>query len=256
MIEEAYEAVESSQNILENNKESINEFCSELGDVLLQIYLNSQIAQEKNYFNIRNVFENINHKMISRHPHVFEKGNESITNASEVIALWDKIKESEKSKNPDANKDQKISLLKKAIKKKSLPTLNFGTEISKSAWKIGFSWQTMQEVFQDVLSEVQELEDEIQEKDLNIEKVIDELGDVIYSLCNLVNFFKETRNDAVTLDFDLIARASFQKFINRFNEMENIMLENKTPLDEESAKKLTLDQWNELWKKAKKRRYR
>ncbi|WP_186645867.1 2,3-bisphosphoglycerate-independent phosphoglycerate mutase [Fluviispira vulneris] len=256
MIEEAYEAVESSQNVIENNNESIQNFCSELGDVLLQIFLNSQIAQEKKYFNIRNVFENVNKKMISRHPHVFQKGNEKLSNASEVISLWDKIKESEKSKNQDQIKDQKFSLLKKAIKKKSLPTLNFGTEISKSAWKIGFSWQTLQEVFQDVVSEVKELEDEILEKDFNIEKVIDELGDVVYALCNLVNFIKETRSDAVTIDFDLIARASFQKFINRFDEMENIMLENKTPLDEESAKKLTLDQWNELWKKAKKRRYR
>ncbi|WP_246164806.1 MazG family protein [Fluviispira multicolorata] len=260
MIEEAYEAVASSQNILEksqiNSAKDLNHFCSELGDVLLQIFLNSQIAHENNYFNIKDVFENINHKMISRHPHVFQKGNYNVENSNDVVTLWEKIKESEKEKNGDIKYPKKVSLLKKAIKKNSLPTLNFGTEISKSAWKLGFSWQTINEIFQDVILEVKELEDELVHNEFQLEKVIDEIGDVVYALCNLVNFIKETRNEASSIDFDLIARASFQKFINRFDEMENIMLENKTPLDEESAKKLTLDQWNDLWKKAKKRRYR
>lgn len=254
LIEEAYETVESVNALDEKpSVHQLNHFCGELGDVLLQVYLNSQIALEQEAFSINDVFENINHKMIVRHPHVFKSSESNIKTAEDVKIQWEEIKNYEKNKD-EINKSS--SLLKKALQKKSLPTLNFGMEVSRRAKDVGFSWNTLNEVFADVLSEVKELQQEIENKNIDIDKIEDELGDVIYALCNLVHFFKETRKDAAHFDFDLIARAAIEKFINRFLEMEKIMLEKGSFLDEKLAKKISLEEWNDLWKQAKKRRYR
>lgn len=254
LVEEAYETVESVNALGEKpSEQQLNHFCDELGDVLLQVYLNSQIALEQKSFSINDVFENINYKMFIRHPHVFKNPENNIKTADDVKAQWEEIKNSEKSKETIYNS---TSFLKKALKKRSLPTLNFGIEVSRRAKDIGFGWNTLSEVFSDVLSEVKELQDEIENKKVDIYKIEDELGDVVYALCNVVHFLKETRSDAAHFDFDLIARAAIEKFINRFLEMEKIMLENGASLDEESVKKISLDEWNDLWKQAKKRRYR
>ena len=254
LIEEAYETIEAVNALGEKpSEQQLNHFCGELGDVLLQVYLNSQIALDQKAFSINNVFENINHKMLVRHPHVFNYSSNDIKTADDVKIQWEKIKNTESNKE-ELNKPH--SLLKKALKKRSFPTLNFGTEVSRRARDVGFSWNTLSEVFSDVISEVKELQDEIENKNIDIHKIEDELGDVVYALCNLVHFLKETRSDATHFDFDFIARAAIEKFINRFLEMEKIMLENGSSLDEESAKKISLDEWNDLWKQAKKRRYR
>ncbi|APJ03213.1 2,3-bisphosphoglycerate-independent phosphoglycerate mutase [Silvanigrella aquatica] len=254
LIEEAYETIEAINSLGDKpSQKKLSHFCEELGDILLQVYLHSQVALDDKLFQISDVFENINHKMITRHPHVFKISDNDIKNADDVKIQWEKIKRNEK---PENSQHEFQTLLKKALKKRALPTLNFGTELSKRAKKIGFSWRTLPEVFSDVLSEVKELQHEIENNEIDTHKIEDEIGDVIFSLCNLVNFIKETRKDAEHFDFDLMARASCEKFINRFFEMEKIMLEKGAPLDEETAQKISLDQWNDLWSQAKKRRYR
>ncbi len=253
MIEESYEAIDALNSFDDIPTENqIKNYYSELGDVLLQVYLNAQVAQDENLFSLNEVFSSINKKMIQRHPHVFQKIESTIQNSSDVLVQWDKIKEQENIENSKQND----SLLKKALKKRALPTLNFGVEVSKRAKKVGFSWNTVEEVFQDVISEVKELQYEIEQNEKNIEKIEDEIGDVVYALCNVVQFFKETTEEAKHFDFDLIARAAIDKFINRFSEMEKICQEKGTPLTETSVKNISLDQWNDLWKQAKKRRYR
>ncbi|KAB8039564.1 nucleoside triphosphate pyrophosphohydrolase [Silvanigrella paludirubra] len=253
LIEESYEAIDAlnSFDAIPSEKQ-IKNYYSELGDVLLQVYLNAQVAHDENLFCLNDVISSINKKMIQRHPHVFQKNDSTIQNTDDVLKQWDKIKEKENIDNPKQND----SLLKKALKKRALPTLNFGVEVSKRAKKVGFSWNTLEEVFQDVISEVKELQYEIEQNEKNIEKIEDEIGDVVYALCNVVQFFKETNEGAKHFDFDLIARAAIDKFINRFKEMERICLEMETPLTETSVKNISLEQWNDLWKQAKKRRYR
>ncbi|WGL59225.1 MazG family protein [Pigmentibacter sp. JX0631] len=255
LIEESYEAIEAVQIYLQNKTlENAKNYADELGDVLLQLYLNSQIASEENLFNILDVFKSINKKMIDRHPHVFASSEMlNIKNYSDVIKQWDEIKNNENGTKKISNSS---SLLKKAIKKKGIPTLNFGQEISKRAKKLGFSWNTLPEIFGDVLSEIEELKEEFAQNKINIERVADEIGDVVYALCNLVQFLKETNIEAKNYDFDLLARGAIDKFINRFMEMEKIMEENGTPLSENTVKNISLEQWNDLWKQAKKRRYR
>ena len=255
LIEESYEAIEAVQQYLQNKSiEKAKNYAEELGDVLLQIFLNSQIAAEENLFNILDVFKSINRKMIDRHPHVFAADeNQCIKNSSDVIKQWEEIKRNENKENQINNFS---SLLKKAIKKRGIPTLSFGQEISKRAKKLGFSWNTLPEIFGDVLSEIEELKEEFAQNKINYERVADEIGDVVYALCNLVQFLKETNLEAKNYDFDLLARGAIDKFINRFMEMEKIMEENGTPLSENSVKNISLEQWNDLWKQAKKRRYR
>lgn len=257
LIEESYEAIEALQQYLQNKSlDNAKNYAEELGDVLLQIFLNSQIAAEENLFNIFDVFKLINKKMIDRHPHVFvnsENQREIIKNSEDVVKQWEDIKSNE---NVTKKTNHSSSLLKKAIKKRGMPTLNFGQEVSKRAKKLGFSWNTLPEIFADVLSEVQELKEELQQNNINFERVADEIGDVVYALCNLVQFLKETNVEAKNYDFDLLARGAIDKFINRFMEMEKIMEENGTPLSENSVKNISLEQWNDLWKQAKKRRYR
>lgn len=137
-----------------------------------------------------------------------------------------------------------------------LSTLNYGVEISRAAWDLGFSWQTLKEVFDDVASEVQELAHELAQNPLDLKNVEDEIGDVVYSLCNVVTILRETHAGAKNFDFDTMAHSAFQKFITRFVEMEKVMSERGAPLTREKAKKLTLDEWMALWKEAKKRKYK
>lgn len=257
LIEESYETIEALNTYIQNSNEvNIKKYAAELGDVLLQIFLNSQIAAEQNLFDVSDVLLQINEKMIVRHPHVFshnEMFKENIKSAADVVSQWELIKNKETEVEPN---QYNSSLLKKAIKKRAIPTLNFGAEISKRAKQLGFSWLTLPEVFGDVLAEIKELQHEIEQEKINVESVADEIGDIVYALCNLVQFFKETNAEAENFDFDLMARAAIDKFINRFLEMEKIMLENGSPLSETSVKNISLDQWNDLWKQAKKRRYR
>lgn len=137
-----------------------------------------------------------------------------------------------------------------------LPTLNYGVEISRAAWDVGFSWQTLKEVFADVTSEVQEVAHELEQNPMSLRNVEDEIGDVVYSLCNVVNILRETHPGAKNFDFDTMARSAFQKFTTRFVEMEKIMRERGEPLVRDTAQKLSMNEWMDLWRQAKKRKYK
>lgn len=252
LIEEAYEAVDAITKYEQHpSRELSQNFCDELGDVLLQVYLHAQIASEASVFSISHVFKAINKKMIDRHPHVFNKTHQDIKTADDVATQWEQIKEQAQPQNEHKGN----SLLKKALKKRSLPTLNFASQISKRAKAVGFSWPQCSQVFSDVLSEIKELQTELEVERIDPMRVADEIGDVIFAMSNLVQFLKETTEGCSQFDFDFIVRAAIEKFINRFFEMEKIMQEKNMQLTDETAKQLSLDNWNELWSNAKKRRY-
>jgi MazG family protein len=277
MIEEAYEAVEAAgrlgdaQSILngEGSQESVQAaaaFADELGDVLLQILLNAQLAAEAGLFNLTDVVSGLTAKMIRRHPHVFhqQSGNSlhaQATSAQDVRTLWENIKASEGSANTTAshaqNSPQPANLLKKAAKQKSLPTLEYAAAVSKRAAKLGFCWTELEDVWRDVESEIMELRHEILAEKPDFNKVEDEIGDVVYALANVVVHSKLHLNPPDGFGFDDAVRKGVAKFLNRFAEMEIIYLETKREqLTEEHARGLDLDTWNDLWKTAKKRRYR
>lgn len=251
MIEEAYEAVVAASKATDGKPESAAEFCDELGDVLLQVFLNAQIAAEGGLFDATRVFTSINEKMIRRHPHVFTETAPEVHSAADVVTQWDQIK-SREGKSQAAS----ASLLAKAFKKRDLPTLTYGTEVSKRAAKVGFAWNTLAGTFADIESEVQELKAEVFKTHPDWDKVGDEFGDVVYAMCNLVTFFNADLPETEAFDTDLLVRAGIEKFVTRFKEMETIMSERGMPLTNASALQLSLNDWNQLWAEAKSRRYR
>lgn len=254
LVEEAYEAVEAAAVYVEaGDQKSAHAYCGELGDVLLQIFLNAQIASEKNHFRVSDVFKGILEKMVRRHPHVFASEKSNITNAEQVVAQWDVIKSAEKAGAADPQK----SLLHKAKNKRSQPTLAYTTAVSKSSWKLGFAWKTLDQTFADLTSEVDELRRELFVEQPDWQRVSDELGDIVFALANVVVFLNETTfRSAQPLDFDLSARASVGKFLSRFEGMENILRERGAQVSEAYAQSLSLEVWDELWREAKRRKYR
>lgn len=255
LIEEAYEAVEAATHYAQAaDKTSALEYCDELGDVLLQIFLNAQIASEQKHFRVADVFQSITEKMVRRHPHVFATTTSFVSTAEDVVMQWDSIKSSEKAHTTTT--EQK-SLLAKAKSKHALPTLTYSATISKSSWKLGFAWKTLDETFSDLTAEVDELRAELFAEKPDVKKVSDELGDIVFALANVVVFLNETifKTDAA-IDFDLAARESVAKFLSRFEGMEALLRERGHDVTEGAVKNLSLQTWNELWQEAKRRKYR
>ena len=254
LVEEAYEAIEAAaQYAKAGDLGTAKAYCSELGDVLLQVFLNSQIASEKKHFNVADVFEDICEKMIRRHPHVFLSNDNTVATADDVVRQWEVIKATETTTTASEVPE---SLLHKVRKKSAQPTLAFTSAVSKSSWKLGFAWKTLEQTFADLTSEVEELKRELFAEQPSQARVADELGDVVLALANIVVFMNESKfKESTSVDFDLSARASVEKFLSRFEGMETILRERGVEVTEENAKGLTLEIWDELWREAKRRKY-
>ena len=212
MLEEAYEAVEA---IDENNVEHLKE---ELGDVLLQVLLHSQIASDNNEFNIQDVAKMLNEKLIHRHPHVFS--NEKVKDSSQVVENWEKLKKEEK-------KDRKKTL--DGISK-TMPALSVAEKISKKVVQKGFEWKNIEDVYKCLFSEVEEFKSATNKNDKELE-----FGDILFSLVNLARW--------EGIDPECALSKANNKFIKRFNKLEDLTIK---PLDD-----LTYEEYDTLWKKAK-----
>jgi MazG family protein len=251
LIEEAYEAVQAASRYGATlNEADATAYADELGDVMLQVFLNAQISGEQGHFTVADVLKNISDKMIRRHPHVFAVNTEKLGTSDAVVKQWDVIKKAETT----GGKSQ--SLLAKAQKKNHLPTLNYLAGISKSSWKVGFAWKTLDQTFADLTSEVAELKAELFSSSQSSARISDELGDVVFAMANLVVFLNQTLfADTDSIDFDMVARASAEKFLTRFHEMETILRERGEDVTEQFAMSLSLDTWDGLWREAKQRKY-
>ena len=212
MLEEAYEAVEA---IDENNSEHLKE---ELGDVLLQVVLQSQIASDNNEFNIQDVAKMLNDKLIHRHPHVF--GENKTTDVSKILSNWEKLKQTEKT-------ERKRTL--DGIPK-TFPALLRAMKISKKAVRAGFEWQNYEQLIDCFNSEIEEFRN----AKTDIEKE-DEFGDILFSLVNIARWNN--------IDPELALEKANKKFTRRFNKLEELT---DKPLSE-----LSFDEYEKLWKKAK-----
>ena len=187
MLEEAYEAAEA---IDEGNIEHLKE---ELGDVLLQVVLQSQIAKDNNEFDIQDVAKMLNDKLIHRHPHVF---GELKTNDTEIILQnWEKLKLEEK-------KDRKRTL--DGIP--NLPALLKAMKISKKAVRAGFEWQNYQQLLDCFYSEIKEFQEAQAQEDKE-----DEFGDILFALVNIARWNK--------IDPEVALSKANAKFTKRFNKI-------------------------------------
>lgn len=220
-IEEAYELVDA---IEQNDIKSIK---SELGDLLLQIILISQIASDNNYFNFDDVAEDISEKMMRRHPQIFDY-NYNLNDFPQES--WERIKNIEKSKKANKNNHLLDTI------EKNIPAMLRSIKIQKKASSMKFDWKDLNDVINKVDEELNELKEAIDNKNkLHIEE---ELGDLLFTIVNLSRHLK--------LDPEQTLRKSNNKFILRFNIMENILDEKK--IEWHDLKKSDL---LNLWNKAK-----
>ena len=200
-IEEAYELVDA----IENN--DVEEIKTELGDLLLQVILISQVANDKGDFNFDDVANEISKKIIRRHPQIFDKNYNENDLPHES---WEKIKKLEKNKS--TNTQNTLDQVEKNI-----PTLLRSLKIQKKAASLNFDWENETQVLNKIDEEIHELKDALK---VNNKKMIEEeLGDLFFTVINL--------SRRLNLDPEQTIRKANKKFTTRFNEMENFIEENK-----------------------------
>ena len=243
MIEEAYEAVDAIE------KHDMGHLREELGDVLLQVVLQSQIAADEGLFTIDDVCADVNAKMIRRHPHVF--GSESAANSADVKALWDEVKAQEAaSAASDAAADGAPQGLLDAVPS-GFPALMQAQKVSKKAAKAGFEWDTLDDIWAKVAEEMAELRAAYdaapkspkgtvvpEENPAAAEAVELELGDVLFTLVNVARRMGVNAEGAL--------RATCVKFRERWAFIEGAAAGMGRSVDE-----LGTDELNQLWDMAK-----
>lgn len=223
IIEEAYEVVDAVES---RNFEHMKE---ELGDLLFNIVFYAQIATEDKKFNIHDVAKDISEKLIRRHPHVFNVP--ANLTPDEVLANWNKIKQQEKINNP------KPESVLDGIPK-SLPSILRAEKLQKLAAKVGFDWANVEDVKKKLHEEIDELYKEIQTEKQDMNKIEDELGDVLFSVINLSRFLKVSPEVALN-------RANL-KFTSRFQ-----FIEKEAKTENKNLEDMTLEEMDKLWDKAK-----
>lgn len=225
MIEEAYEAVDA---IEQHDAAHLRE---ELGDVLLQVVLQSQIAADAGEFTVADVCRDVNAKMIRRHPHVF--GEAAAGSAEDVLSIWDNIKLAEKSA-ADAEAEEPEGLLDSVPV--SFPALLQAYKISRKAVAAGFEWDTVEDVWAKVEEEIAEFKQACRSDDAQAKEL--EFGDVLFSLVNVA------RKEGI--DAETALRATCRKFRERWAFMEGAAWGQGKRIEE-----LDMDEMQQLWDQAK-----
>ena len=238
MIEEAYEAVDAIE------KRDLKHLREELGDVLLQVVLQSQIAADAGEFHVADVCQDVNEKMIRRHPHVF--GSEHASSANEVLDIWDKVKTGERNAANESllNNAANEGLLDKEAKPEGLldsvpvsfPALMQASKISRKAVSAGFEWDTVDDVWAKVEEEIAEFKQACAEGDPASKEL--EFGDVLFTLVNVARKEK--------IDPETALRATCRKFRDRWAFMEGAAWALGKHIED-----LSMDELQELWDQAK-----
>lgn len=225
MIEEAYEAIDA---IEQHDAAHLRE---ELGDVLLQVVLQSQIAADASEFTVADVCRDVNAKMIRRHPHVF--GEAAAGSAEDVLSIWDNVKLAEKSA-ADAQAEEPEGLLDSVPV--SFPALLQAYKISRKAVAAGFEWDTVEDVWAKVEEEIAEFKQACRSDDAQAKEL--EFGDVLFSLVNVA------RKEGI--DAETALRATCRKFRERWAFMEGAAWGQGKRIEE-----LDMDEMQQLWDQAK-----
>lgn len=219
LIEEAYEFL---QAVEDQDDEGMVE---ELGDVLLQVMLHSQIGEDEGYFTVDDVILSITEKMIRRHPHVF--GDTTIHSAEEVVNTWDQIKQQEKG-------DSRPSVIDGVVD--TLPGLMKAQELQKKAKKVGFDWDDPAPMWEKVEEEIQEFHESVDAKGAYEQE--DELGDILFALVNVARYYR--------INPEIAIQRTNHKFKSRFIEMESLVSESGKVMSE-----MTLEELDQYWVLAK-----
>ncbi len=220
VIEEAYEVVDAIKS------GDQNAICEELGDLLLQVVLQAQIASESGQFSFSEVAQGITQKLIRRHPHVF--GDVKVENAEEVRQNWEEIKAAEKGLTDAPQLSAKLRRYGQ-----TLPPMTAAMKISQKAAALGFEWENIDGVWAKFNEELTEFQQAIASE--SPERQESELGDVLFSIIQLARWHNLNPADAL--------QGTNQRFVQRLEKMEAVA---DRPLTD-----YTLAELEALWQQAK-----
>lgn len=225
LIEETYEVIET---IDEDDPEHMRE---ELGDLLLQIMLHSQMEAEEGGFTVFDVIEGLNEKLIRRHPHVF--GESKAEDADDALSNWQQMKDEEKrSKGIDPSEQSVLSGVPR-----DLPGLMKAYKLQKKAAEVGFDWSGPEEVYPVIASELEEVKEAVAQSGKDHQR--EELGDLLFAVVNLARFLRIEPEEAIA--------AANRKFASRFGYIEQ-----QLRLKGKSFDQTDLIEMESLWQEAKK----
>lgn len=226
-IEEAYEVVDAI------DQKNYEELKKELGDLLLHVVFHTVIVEEQNKFNIDDVIDAIQTKLIRRHPHVF--GEKVVNSSDEVKKNWEAMKLNEGREN-----------LLDGVPE-SIPALQRAHRLQEKASKVGFDWEKKEDVWSKVIEEIQEMHEIEQKLSKKVNKATSEklkikleseVGDVFFALVNYSRFLGVNPEDAL--------RKTNRKFINRFSYVENKIKETGRNISQSS-----LAEMDKYWEESK-----
>lgn len=219
-IEEVYELCDA---LIKNDKKNI---CKELGDVLLHVAFYAKIASETGDFDIKDVCDRLNEKLVYRHPHVF--GEIKADTAEKVSENWEQLKLKEK----DGNKSVLSGV------PGALPSIIKAYRIQDKARNVGFDWEQREQVWEKVKEEIGEFQTEIDK--LDEDKAEAEFGDLLFSLINAARLYHINPDNAL--------ERTNQKFIRRFNYLEECIMKEGKDLQQ-----VSLEEMDAIWNEAKKK---
>ncbi|MCK5708116.1 MAG: nucleoside triphosphate pyrophosphohydrolase [Candidatus Aureabacteria bacterium] len=203
-------------------------FKEELGDLLFQIIFHACIAEEKGTFDLSDVIDAINDKMISRHPHVFEKSEELLDDELSLKTFWNERKAAEREGSPPVSFKEIASQKGTTLLQKALIMQNY-------AARKGFDWRNAEEIIDKMEEELKELRSSLHNG--KREEIQDELGDLILVITNFCRF--------MTLDFEKTFKMAINKFAMRFTDLEEEIIKKGKPMQEYSIETLEA-MWQEI----------
>ncbi|HEY4600546.1 MAG TPA: nucleoside triphosphate pyrophosphohydrolase [Cerasibacillus sp.] len=221
-LEEVYELIEAI------NSQDDDLIVEELGDLLLQVMLHSQIGEDVGYFTIDDVIRTLTEKMIYRHPHVF--GDREIENMMDISKEWEELKQEE------AGKENRNSILDGIPKQ--MPALLKSYTIQKKAAKVGFTWDHVDPVWDKLSEELKEVKEAIQTDDK--EEIEIEFGDVFFVLANLARYYQ--------IHPEIALNRANEKFISRFSYIEKKLSEKQKDI-----KYVSFEEMDMYWDEAKRK---
>ena len=241
LLEEAYEVIDAIERGHTGDLEE------ELGDLLINVLMQAQIASEQEAFSFDSIAEVAAEKLVRRHPHVFAES--SADSSAAVLTQWEEIKRVEREKKGLVETDKASHLDGVA---RAFPALVRAQKIQKKAAKVGFDWASARDVVEKVREEVAEVEAELgdgkraasTEKILpphlpspNQERLTEEVGDLLFAVVNL--------SRALSVDAESALQDATDKFTRRFRAMESALPEGS------AFASLSFDAMNALWDQAK-----
>jgi MazG family protein len=236
LLEEAYEAFEAVEAAREGRPTELRD---ELGDLLFQIVFYAQVAQERGEFKIEDVTEAIHSKMVRRHPHVFADARAE--DSAEVLRNWEAIKAEEKRAAGKEEQAVASSLLDGVSRK--APALMEAHQLSTKAARVGFDWQRIEDIFDKVHEEIDELRAAIRShaassSESDKARVREEVGDLLFAVTNIARHLQVEPEAAL--------KYTNRKFRRRFQYIEEGLRKRDRTFDA-----ATLEEMEELWQEAK-----